>query len=151
MRLSMRVVPMYGHPMGTRWVAVTLALAACKSGVIDGAKEKFSQKYTCPEDSVEARLREDVTATQLQNRKRDAPSAEVAADPPRLALWKKEQSESEARDKNDHVVEARGCGHLEIYSCGYATQHASTTWSTRSAPREHGCWEWKKVGTTLVR
>jgi hypothetical protein len=113
--------------MQKRWVAMMLVLAACKSGAMDSAKEKFSQKYSCPEDSVEARVREDVTPTQLHNKKKDVPPAEVAADPKRLALWQKQQSDREARDDNDHVVEARGCRHQEIYSCGYASQHANTS------------------------
>jgi hypothetical protein len=108
-------------------LAMTLASVAGKSGAMDSAKENFAKEFTCPDDRVEARVREDVTATQLAGRKEPAPPAVVAADPARLALWRKEQSEREERDNRDHVVEVRGCGHEQTYKCGYATQHASTS------------------------
>jgi hypothetical protein len=109
-------------------VAITLAVGACKSGAMDSAKEDFAKKYTCPEDRVEARIREDVTATQVYNRKPSTPPAEVASDPARLALWRKQQSDSAARDNDGHhVVEVRGCGHHELDACGYVAHHASTS------------------------
>ncbi|HEY6462597.1 MAG TPA: hypothetical protein VIY73_20655 [Polyangiaceae bacterium] len=117
--------------MRLRWpplVLLLLALGACKSGAMDGAKETFAAKYTCPEGRIEARVREDVTETQLANRKKQTPPAEVAADPGRLALWQKQEAEKEKRaNAGQVIVEARGCGHEVIYSCGYASQHASTS------------------------
>lgn len=93
--------------------------AACKE-LKTGARQEFSQRYTCPEDRVQVRRRADVTAYAVTHDSRPQPPDEVARDPARLDLWTRHQRANEARwNEQWKVYEARGCGHQVLQTCSH--------------------------------
>ena len=113
--------------MGLRgaWVvaAVAVGLSAACSREQD-AKDEFSKEFTCPPAGVESRARPDIDLYDLihQGDKAEQPSAEIAADPARLAMWKKQRADETAdarssKQKSYALYEVRGCGHTALYEC----------------------------------
>jgi hypothetical protein len=101
-----------------------LVLTACQS-LEDGAKAEFSSQFTCPLERIEARARPDLKPSQVE-REPSRPSPEIAADPERLKIFQQKQAELDANvDRADSVVEARGCGHTVLYTCGHPTRSSS--------------------------
>lgn len=106
--------------------SILLANAGCQR-LSSGAREDFAQRYSCPDDRVEARLREDLRATDVLGIAADAsaPSAEVMKDPARLAKWQQDQArrrESRSSAYVDYdVFEVTGCGHTDLLACHHPT------------------------------
>jgi hypothetical protein len=87
------------------------------------AREEFARAYSCPEDRVVIKPRPDVrwSTVLFPQLGKSAPPPEVAADPERLAKWKKDQSDADARtaesfDSYD-VFEGSGCDHDVLLGC----------------------------------
>ncbi len=101
---------------------VLLAMAGCTS-LEQGAKEHFAQEFSCPMERIEVRKRDDLQPSEVSLGGQAKPPAEVAKDPERLAVWKKDQQKY-ADDMNDRmtVFELRGCGHRVLYSCARAAK-----------------------------
>jgi hypothetical protein len=103
-------------------VVGTLA-TACRSKANEHAKaaqEEFSRTFSCPVPSTTVTPRPDLKAYDLQTTP-SSPPAEVAADPARLAEWKRRQDKSREGYDNMTVQQASGCGHAVYYTCSLAT------------------------------
>ena len=74
-------------------------------------REEFSQQYSCPMDAITSKARDDVQAAEFVST--PTPPADVAADPARLAVWKKNQVEP----WDVHFFELTGCGHHVLWGC----------------------------------
>jgi hypothetical protein len=101
-------------------------VSACKS-LKTGATEQFGKDYSCPEDRVEAREREDVRGSTLFIGPSTAtPPEEVKKDPARLAKWRADQAESQkgaiAVYDGMTVFEVTGCQHRAFYACSRANK-----------------------------
>jgi hypothetical protein len=105
------------------WLLCLLAASGCQS-LEDGAKDDFVQKFTCPKGRVEVRPRPDLSSYDLTHKDRKPP-ADVAADPERLALWKKKEAETRRR-VSDPVFELRGCAHSALMHCTRANTGSSS-------------------------
>lgn len=100
-----------------------LLVAACRSSSAEysqTAQEDFSKQYSCPKDRVTTTVRPDLSAYTLSGAGPSTPPKEVAADPGRLAEWKKHEAETEAGYRNFTIVQTRGCGHEVYYLCSLA-------------------------------
>ena len=107
--------------------ALVLGLVAgvgCKR-LKTGAREEFGRKYTCPEERIEVRARDDVTYGDLvlRSQTRETPPDEVKNDPGRRAKWEHDQKKKrdDFKDSLDglDVFEVRGCGHTVLLGCGH--------------------------------
>ena len=111
-----------------RWLpllGVSLAiLPGCKR-LKTGAQEHFSTQYSCPAEGVTVQARDDLRYGDLllARQASESPSAEVSADPERLAKWTQDQ-----RDRQDELrhnlngldmFEVRGCDHRVLFGCGH--------------------------------
>jgi hypothetical protein len=95
--------------------ALPLLLVACEKLDAD-AKRSFSRENTCPIERTESRERPELHPSMLH--KPSGPAPEVAHDPQRLALWQEEQERARAgADRDQTVVEVRGCNHEELFRC----------------------------------
>src|SRR4051812_11751883 len=95
-------------------------LAALNSGCQQDeavARESFARSKSCPIERVVVKARPDLKASALQ--RGSAPSPEVAADPIRLAEWKKNDAEDRAKRDALHgdIVEVTGCSETALYDC----------------------------------
>ncbi|MDC0684952.1 MULTISPECIES: hypothetical protein [Sorangium] len=105
-------------------VLVVLSSAGCKR-LKTGAREDFAERYSCPEDRVEVRERDDVkwSTVVLGDAPREAPPAEVKNDPGRLAKWHADRAEQDAETRETlddlDVFQVRGCGHDELVACSH--------------------------------
>jgi hypothetical protein len=102
---------------------LALGATACKQ-LSSGAREDFAARYSCPEDRVVVKTRDDLTPAQALGKANEPaaqPPDEVKRDPGRLAKWQKDQAERrEARLATYigyEVIEASGCGHTDILVC----------------------------------
>jgi hypothetical protein len=121
---------------------VLLSAPACNT-LLDGAKEDFSNEFTCPKESVEARARKDIDDFLMKSWKPAQPSTEIAADPSRLKMFNQQQEERRGADNRRHWFEARGCGHQRLYSCGYtAGGFSSTGWICSKKDYFDGITKW---------
>ena len=103
-------------------LALLFVATGCQS-LEDGARDEFSHEFSCPKASVQARTSSDVEPFALHNPTASQPLPEVKADPARLALWSADQKRRrDDYNRAETVVEARGCGHHEIYLCGRANK-----------------------------
>jgi hypothetical protein len=99
--------------------ALTLAHVGCKSRK-EGARERFSEDFTCPEDKVNARERPDLDAYDLDFGAPPPPSQEIQKDPQRWRLWRERQEETHRSWNNAlSVFEASGCHHDAFYTCSH--------------------------------
>jgi hypothetical protein len=123
---------------------ILLATAPGCTSVEDGAKDEFSETYTCPPQRVEVRKRTDLKATDVEGSfAANQPPAEVAADPGRLQMWQKEQREKDDNENGYHtVVEARGCDHQVLYTCGHTTGKSSKPWLCMERKYPQGVSKW---------
>jgi hypothetical protein len=95
-------------------LAIGAALCCCTS-LEQGARQEFSSEFTCPEGSITVTQRDDLDADEIQWGPPPPPPPEVAKDPERAALWKKQH----ANTPSGHIVfQAQGCQHEAFYSCG---------------------------------
>jgi hypothetical protein len=96
-------------------------LAWCHYGAAGRqAKDQFVHENTCPADRVEMIGRSDIKGSQLETHK--PPPKEIADDPGRYALWKKEDDQKRADEDSGgnygvDVYELRGCGKTALYKC----------------------------------
>jgi len=121
---------------GSLLVALSIGAGGCQS-LATGAKEAFAKKYSCPADRVVVRKRGDVRPSQIyldNDWTPGTPPEEVASDPGRLSVWRRERAKSRQQriDSYDHrfnhsitVFEVGGCGHTAFMGCyhpqrGYA-------------------------------
>lgn len=74
-------------------------------------REEFSQKYSCPSDSIARKDRPDVHAEQFETPA--TPPADIAADPARLAVWRANQP----KPWGVEFFELTGCGHHVLWGC----------------------------------
>lgn len=96
-------------------LVAVLGLAACKSKEV-GARESFSNDFTCPLDRVEVRARPDVKRSDLD--KAEQPPPDIKSDPGRLKLWQAKKDEDRKRsDEGCEMFEARGCGKQTLLCC----------------------------------
>ena len=92
--------------------AGVLLLACGFNGVV---RDRFVSDFTCPADDVHVTPRSDIHASSLLPT--TPPSAEVAADPARLAEWNRQQEAVRKREDNFQVYDVTGCGHTTRYGC----------------------------------
>jgi hypothetical protein len=121
------VVP---HVFGVACVASLVGLFACRESQSfpAAAQEEFSKTYSCPKERIAVTERTDLKSYDLEVGEREAPPAEVARDPGRLAEWNKRQQKLEEGYKDDHILFVKGCDHETYYRCvtGTTTQHVQT-------------------------
>ncbi len=113
------------HERSCLTIALVLgAFVGCKGGkdqrYAKAAEEEFSKTFSCPASSVTVTLRPDLKAYDLQVAPR-SPPAEVAADPARLAEWKRREDKGKEGYDRMSVYHASGCGHAVFYTCSLAT------------------------------
>lgn len=103
-------------------MALIVLVGGCKR-LRTGAREEFGKIYSCPEERVEVRARDDLKYGDiiLSGRATKTPPDEVRADPGRLAKW---QSDRRAEDEtlrdslNERdVFEVKGCDHVSFFGC----------------------------------
>ena len=120
-------------------LALPTVLVGCQSKEA-GAREKFSNEVTCPEERVEVRERSDLTPSML--RAQVPPPPDVAADPGRLAMWKaKEEESNENADQACDMFEARGCGKQSLVCCRRHSKRINET-SCMTLPYANGVSRW---------
>lgn len=101
----------------------SIASFGCKR-LSTGAREEFGKTYSCPEDRIVVKARDDLKWATLVygGQKKEDPPAEVAKDPARLAKWKSDQDEKVSKshetlnDKVD-VFQVTGCDHDVLMGC----------------------------------
>jgi hypothetical protein len=103
--LQRRAFALSGH------FASIVALAGCSgashvSAAAEQAGRDFSKEVYCPLRRVNA----------VDTQEMPAPSAEVASDPERLAMWEAAARRRAATDPR-HTVAVRGCGERMDYVC----------------------------------
>jgi hypothetical protein len=124
-RLQRRALVLSGH------FASVVALAGCSgashvSAAAEQAGRDFSKEVYCPLARVNA----------VDMQEMPAPSAEVANDPERLAMW---QAAARRRAETDprHTVAVRGCGERMDYICWDIVSHdrgrRGQIWTTKGA------------------
>ncbi len=103
-------------------IALPFAIHALVVKPLDvGAREQFSQQFSCPGDRIQVRARPDVKPFDVYFGERSRPPDEVARDPARLAIWEKgERERAESWNDEYEVFEVRGCGHEVIFDCAHA-------------------------------
>jgi hypothetical protein len=127
-----------------RTAALLVVLLACESKPDNhdpqAAQAEFTKEFSCPAASVTVTARPDLSAYDLQVDP-IAPPREVAANPARLAEWKKHQEDTREGYKSEHVLRASGCGHTVYYVCTLATgtneQAVTACTLARHPPKEH--------------
>ncbi len=87
----------------------------------DEAQAQFVKAFSCPKERTTATDRPDLNAYDLNFGPSPAPPADVAADPGRLAEWKKQEQKLREGYNNSAIVQVRGCDHETYYSCGIGT------------------------------
>jgi len=102
-------------------VVAMACLGGCKEKST-GALETFATANSCPEDQVTVKPRPDLDPETVMERASEArPSAEVAADPARLAKWTQDQDERRESRASSYggyeMFEVSGCGHTTVYAC----------------------------------
>lgn len=103
------------------WMAALMALNAasgCK-GLDRGAREEFERQFSCPKERVTVTPRPDIDAY-VRLFGAPQPTAEVAGDAGRLAVWRAEQQRVHARFRSSSTLfELRGCEHHVLYACAH--------------------------------
>jgi hypothetical protein len=126
-------------------VALLLSTPGCRSNNAQEkatkAQETFTKDFSCPKERVIVTPRPDLTRYDLDHRTADTPPKEVAADPGRLAEWKKSHGRPDCggpiTDGNcDPVFQVKGCDHEETYTCGLANEANGAQVTVCTAP--HG-------------
>lgn len=80
------------------------------------AKNTFAYEETCPKDRLTVKPRDDLHPSQWMHFER--PSADIAADPERLAMWRAEHDEDRERaDADVEIYQVDGCGIARLYLC----------------------------------
>jgi hypothetical protein len=105
-------------PLALLGIGALATLGACKR-LETGAREHFERTDSCPKERIAVRERADLAASSLLLAPvRVEPPDDVAADPGRLAIWKREQAAGRTfYDARFTVFEARGCGRTALLAC----------------------------------
>ena len=116
-------------------VGVVAVFATSCTGLVAGARSAFGHHFSCPDERIAVRQRDDLHDSLVTDSDRRAalqtypvesePSPDVAQDPGRLAKWKADQEEAAERRKhlldgmheNEVVFEVSGCGQTELLTC----------------------------------
>ena len=103
--------------VGTLTLSVLLS-AACQS-YETGTRAQFAQAAQCP--AADISVTEQPGAPVAPSN----PPPEIAADPGKLAIWRRDDDERRA-DAAATVYIAKGCGQEKHYTCGRSDRHMST-------------------------
>jgi hypothetical protein len=103
-------------------------LVACSDKSI--ARDDFERSFTCPTDRLTVTGRNDLKPRDLAIRQ-EVPPKDIAADPERLALWKKTEASRTSEYDGNNVVQVQGCSHEVFYICGDLRVSVGAT--------RHGC------------
>jgi hypothetical protein len=84
------------------------------------ARKRFASTYTCPDERIELRERNDLKGSMFAYH--EPPSAEVKNDPARYEMFRKKEAEQDANADSGgnygvFFYDVRGCGHEELYQC----------------------------------
>jgi hypothetical protein len=109
-------------------IAATLscALGGCTS-LDEGARQEFSNQFTCPASSITVTERSDLDADEIEHGPPPKPPPEVAADPVRLDLWNKQHQPIHT---GHTIYQAEGCNHEVFYSCGRSKKNNPMCFAT---------------------
>jgi len=100
-------------------IILFVLLTGCAAQTLQAAsRETFAQETTCPPERVSVVARPDIAKPPAPE-----PPNDVAADPGRLAYWRKQHAAELSEAANAEVFELAGCGQKRITSCTW-----STTW-----------------------
>ncbi len=81
------------------------------------ARETFSRDHSCPLDGITVTRRTDLSVHELTFG-RSKPPSDIAKDPARLAIWKKNQDESKKKwDATSNLFFLTGCNVKSFYTC----------------------------------
>jgi len=95
------------------------AFSACVSRAA-GARSLFSEDAPCPEDRTAVRAAPALAPA-------EQPSADITADPERLAIWKAKEARLRAAAEGETYYVAVGCGQERIYRCYYCVDTPAET------------------------
>jgi hypothetical protein len=107
--------------------ALTVVGCAYVNNRENAAANAFVQAYQCPRDRVVVRP---VATPSAPSAPGAAPPDDVARDPERLAIWKKQQQQP-TQDASSFDV--TGCGHEAVYGC------TGSFWANESTEGLPGC------------
>jgi hypothetical protein len=113
--------------LGSIGVAVAGVGCAYVNNRENSAANAFVQAYQCPRDRVVVRP---VATPSAPSAPGAAPPDDVARDPERLAIWKKQQQRP-TQDVSSFDV--TGCGHEAVYGC------TGSFWANQSTEGPPGC------------
>lgn len=114
-------------------LAAAMSLGGCTS-LVEGAKQKFSDEFTCPIDRVQAKARPEMHPSDFDEPRK--PSAEIAGDPGRLKMWQDEQAQRrKVDDSYNDMFEASGCGHTQLYACHKNQNKGWVSCTSRERPK----------------
>lgn len=107
------------------FVLATTTLAC--ANISANAKSQFGSHFSCPDPRVEVVPRPTMQWGEIRDRLLpktvEAPSAEIVADPERLAKWKEDRELLRAEQLESYnryeVYELNGCGHTVLMGCDY--------------------------------
>src|ERR1019366_649962 len=97
----------------------SLSIVSCQA-YDSAARAQFAQTASCPAEKIE------VTQHPGDPLPPGNPPPEVAADPGKLAIWRRDDQERR-EDSAATVYVAKGCGQEKQYTCGRSDRHASVT------------------------
>jgi len=107
--------------------ALCLFLALGCERLSTGAREDFGRRYSCPDDRITWKPRDDLPADEVMGLRmlEPRPPPAVQQDPGRFAKWQADRAQDRARMAhfNDayQVFEVSGCGHTDILACRHPT------------------------------
>ena len=106
-------------PWRRKGAADSWLLAGCGKKLETGARDVFVKKVVCPADRVSVSPQPDVAPHTVYAAPARTPSAEIAADPGRLALWKSQQPATVDVDAIAKSYKVTGCGQTALYACAH--------------------------------
>lgn len=130
---SLGMVSLGRSALSQRILPIVFIFSTGCASLEKGARDYFVRELSCPMDRVTVRARPDLHyGDLLLIPSTSKPSAEIAADPERLALWKenhaKDLSERRARaSKLYDVFEVTGCGRTVQLGCRHPTDSRGRT------------------------
>jgi hypothetical protein len=119
-------------PVRLAVLLLPLSAVGCAS-LADGARDHFVAAHSCPADRVVVKARPDLGYGDLLPAPAAAvPSAEVAGDPERLALWQEQQARARAERRASanaryDVFEVSGCGRTVRVGCRHPEDERGRT------------------------
>ena len=99
------------------------------------ARETFSRDHSCPLDGITVTKRTDLSVHELTFGK-SKPPADIAKDPERLLIWKKNQDENKKKwDAMSNLFFLTGCNVKSFYTCSRNNKSGRNSCSSLT-PRE---------------